>query len=324
LGIVDLPAAAARVTWPRLSRTGLLFTGMLVAYGALTLAIVLKTPILGLDAGIVRLDLPHRYAQLYHPVHTYVMLGQRRPVMKLVLPLLLLMGVWQRSPRPLIGLGLAVVLLNLSVGIIKVGVGRLGPRHGDPVDALFRGGDIYPSGHVSNAVVMYGLIAMFAAPRLRPYLATVAAFLCVTIGLGTLLINTHWLTDVVGGWLAGGLVLCSLTWLVPPAERFVRRSFSMVRGVLSVAGLASGVYFGMGWLTGWMGPWVTKDFGGWLVASLFFGALPWCTPPVERLIARWWARRREPGHTAPAPSGVPLALHDDDESLVPAPSSFVA
>jgi membrane-associated phospholipid phosphatase len=151
---------------------------------------------------------------------------------------------------------------------------------------------------------MYGLVALFVGPRLRPYAAALASFLSVTIGLGTLIINTHWLTDVVGGWLAGALVLCTLTWVLPPAEAFVRRSFSVTRGALSVAGLASGVYFGMGWLTGWMGTFVTKDFGGWLVASLTFAALPWCTPPLEHAAARAWQRRREARHTA-----VPLAMH---------------
>jgi membrane-associated phospholipid phosphatase len=328
---VDLPAAESRqLTWPRLSRVTWVFVGLLLAYGAFTAAILLKTPVLDMDSSIVNLDLKHRYPQLFHPVHTYVMLGQRRPVMQLAMPLLLFISLRHRTPRPMVSLFVAIVVLNLSVGVVKVATGRLGPRYGDPVDAMFRGGDIYPSGHVSNAVVMYGLVAMFVAPRLRPYAVALASFLCVTIGLGTLFINTHWLTDVIGGWFAGGLVLCSLTWLVPPAERVVRSCFSPIRAALSVAGACAGLYFGMGWLTDGLGPWVAKDFGGWLVAALAFSALPWCTPPFERALAAGWRRlragRRPPRLVAAAPPARAERLHDE---LTPIPlesvdSTFVA
>jgi membrane-associated phospholipid phosphatase len=315
---VDFPAAGslhARVPRPRPSGVARIFLGLLVAYVLLTVAILLKTPVLDIDSSIVKLNLKGTYPKLYHPIHTYVTLGQRRPLTQYVLPILLAISLWRRTPRPMISMFVAIVVLNVSVGVVKVATGRLGPRLGDPVTAIFSGGDIYPSGHVSNAVVMYGLVAMFAAPRLRPFAAALAGLLCVTIGLGTLFINTHWFTDVVGGWLAGGLVLCSLTWLVPPAERIVLSSLSWVRMTLSVAGAVLGVYFNTGWLTDGLGSFVNRDFGGWLAVTLGLSALPWCTPPLERAVQRGvravWHRVRP----RPRPAVAPLQLTGAHEAV---------
>jgi undecaprenyl-diphosphatase len=57
------------------------------------------------------------------------------------------------------------------------------------------------------------------AVKHRRAVIVAAVFLSVTLGLGTVFINTHWLSDVVGGWLAGGLVLIVLPWLMPYMEK---------------------------------------------------------------------------------------------------------
>ena len=44
-------------------------------------------------------------------------------------------------------------------------------------------------------------------------------FLSVTVGLCTIYLDTHWLTDVLGGWVAGGLVLLALPTIMPYVER---------------------------------------------------------------------------------------------------------
>ena len=123
-----------------------------------------------------------------------------------------------RTARPLITLGVGLVLLNISVGIVKLATGRLGPLQTSNTHRIFDGGNIYPSGHVSNAVVLYGLVA-FIATNHRRLAAAVAAFLSVTVGLGTVYRDTHWFSDVVGGWIAGSLVLIAVPWAMPWAER---------------------------------------------------------------------------------------------------------
>jgi membrane-associated phospholipid phosphatase len=205
------------------------FLWLLAGYAALTVAILLKTPVLAVDAGVVHLNLRHRFADLYPWLHTYVMLGQRGPTTLAALPWFVWLAWRRRSTAPLVTLGLALVVLNASVGIVKIAVGRAGPRYGGPVDAIFHGGDIYPSGHVANAVVLYGVIAMLVAPRFRTAAIIGGSLITVTVGIATFFLNTHWVTDVVGGLLAGGLVLCSLRWLLPPTQRVADRAIAWLR-----------------------------------------------------------------------------------------------
>ena len=43
-------------------------------------------------------------------------------------------------------LGTALLVLNLSVGVVKLATGRLGPLPRTNVHAVFEGGNIFPSG----------------------------------------------------------------------------------------------------------------------------------------------------------------------------------
>jgi membrane-associated phospholipid phosphatase len=117
----------------------------------------------------------------------------------------------------------AFVLLNVSVGVVKIAVGRLGPRQTLYAHDILVGGDIYPSGHVSNTVVLYGVIAMIAVKH-RKFATWAAVFLSVTVGLGTVYLDTHWFSDVVGGWFAGALVLLVVPSFTPAAHRWTDKA----------------------------------------------------------------------------------------------------
>jgi undecaprenyl-diphosphatase len=100
--------------------------------------------------------------------------------------------------------------------------------HGEDVHQLFSGGTIYPSGHVSNTVVLYGLAA-WIVPRYRKTAIAAAVFLSVTVGLGTVYLRTHWFSDVVGGWLAGALVLIALPSVMPTTQRWADAAIARAR-----------------------------------------------------------------------------------------------
>ncbi|HEY2298392.1 MAG TPA: phosphatase PAP2 family protein [Jatrophihabitans sp.] len=215
-----VPRTRARtVRIPRpIPRSVLWFALVLFAYVVLILGVIRWSPFLTLDKDVFRLDLRQRYPEWFYPLHTYVMLGQRAPATLVALPWFAWRAWKSRSPRPLVMLGTALVVLNLSVGVVKVATGRLGPRATPHVHAVFEGGDIFPSGHVSNAVVLYGLIAMLAVSFRRAVMVA-AVFVSITVGLCTVYLDTHWVSDVLGGWLAGVLVLLVLPWIMPYAER---------------------------------------------------------------------------------------------------------
>lgn len=221
-GQVDADHRDAGPRRRRPSRRLLAFALLVVVYVAVTVGVVHRSPLLTLDTDVFRLDLKTRFPGWRDFVKYYVMLGQRGPSTLLFLPWFCWVAWRNRTLRPLTMLGAALVLLNLSVGVVKILTGREGPLQTHNVHDVFVGGNIYPSGHVSNAVVLYGLVAMIAVNH-RRLATTVAVFLAVTVGLGTVYRDTHWFSDVIGGWIAGSLVLIALPWVMPYVDRLTDR-----------------------------------------------------------------------------------------------------
>jgi membrane-associated phospholipid phosphatase len=204
---------------------------LLVLYLLLSLGVIFRSPVLTIDTDLLKLDLRHHYPEWKKWISFYVVLGQRGPATLFFLPWFAWMAWRRRSLRPLVMLGAALLVLNLSVGVVKLAIGRLGPLRTHQAHDVFVGGNIFPSGHVSNAVVLYGLMAMIVVSHRRAVIVA-AVFLSVTIGAGTVYLDTHWFSDVVGGWIAGGLVLLTLPWIMPTAERWVDTLLARARAAV--------------------------------------------------------------------------------------------
>ena len=113
--------------------------------------------------------------------------------------------------RP-INLGaLSFLALNVVVGAFKYGLGRTKPKEG--FDLLHAGGMSYPSGHASNAILIWGMVAYLIyryahVNRYQGRLASVGVgLLALTVCVVSLLRNTHWFSDLFGGLLLGGSLL---------------------------------------------------------------------------------------------------------------------
>ena len=95
---------------------------------------------------------------------------------------------------------------------------------GPSLTSLFEhavGQNSYPSGHMTRAVVVYGLLAFMlyrlGPSRLQPWLAPAAAVLLALIAFDRLYLNVHWESDVLGGILLGALALLgAVVWLDRP------------------------------------------------------------------------------------------------------------
>jgi hypothetical protein len=200
----------------------MLFLITLGAYIALTAAVVFGSPLDIIDRVAAASDLAKHFPQATPWVLHYVMLGQRGPSSHVAFVYLVYRALRQRSWRPLALFVTSLTMLNVTVGSIKLATGRLGPALTTHPRAVFDGGDIFPSGHTSNAVVIFGVLALVAVEHRRAWVA-LAVFVSATVGLSTIFLDTHWVTDVLGGWLAGALVLLALPATYALLERWALR-----------------------------------------------------------------------------------------------------
>ena len=82
-----------------------------------------------------------------------------------------------------------------------------------PVDILlFEQTDSFPSGHATITVALYGFLAYMAIRFSRNFatqvrIAVITVFFSLLIGLSRILLNEHYLSDVLGGYLVGALWL---------------------------------------------------------------------------------------------------------------------
>lgn len=123
--------------------------------------------------------------------------------------------------RPLNLALLSLLLLNSVVGIAKLFLGRTKPRYG--IDLIHAGGMSFPSGHASNAVLSWGLLAYLIyryahVDRYQGRLASAGVTLIsLTICTVSLIRHTHWLSDLIAGLFIGAALLV----LVIAIDRYV-------------------------------------------------------------------------------------------------------
>ena len=116
--------------------------------------------------------------------------------------------------RPLNLAFLSLILLNLVVGTFKLVLGRTKPRDG--FDLLHAGGMSYPSGHASNAVLSWGILAylIYRYAKVDRYQGRLASAGVVTISLTVCIVSlirhTHWFTDLLGGLFIGSALLVAV------------------------------------------------------------------------------------------------------------------
>jgi membrane-associated phospholipid phosphatase len=202
---------------------------LLAAFAALTYALA-RGYLLALDRQVADWADLHRPAALYWPARVLNYLGQGGQVLMPVAGILaVVLAVRRRSVRPLLVFVAAFVLTYVTIGPLKIWLQRAAPHFSGPDRAeLFNPAAVgplgmsYPSGHVANALVWYGVIALLlgalvAVPP-RVHLA-IRVLPPVIVFCTTTYLSFHWLTDSVAG-LFLGLILARLMsrvpWLGPP------------------------------------------------------------------------------------------------------------
>jgi membrane-associated phospholipid phosphatase len=133
-----------------------------------------------------------------------------------------LIGRRFKSWRPLNLSILSLISLNLFVGAAKISFGRCKAKEDFDI-CMFTDGMAYPSGHTANALVTWGLFAyiIFRYTHRAPFeglrLYWLVGVMTVLVCFASLIRNTHWFTDLLGGIFLGGAILV----LVVAIDRFI-------------------------------------------------------------------------------------------------------
>ncbi|MDN3355037.1 phosphatase PAP2 family protein [Actinomadura sp. DC4] len=181
-------------------------------FAGLTSFVLADAPVTGPDRRVQAYAVAHRTPWLNVLLEAWTRLGSTT----VLVPVLLAAGVllwWRRRDLYTVAslwaaLGGAMVLYQ----VLKVTIGRARP----PVAQMIThpGGYAYPSGHATQAVAVWGLLAALAVAgrgrRARALLLGAAGLVIALIGISRVYLGVHWLTDVVGGYLLGGALLALL------------------------------------------------------------------------------------------------------------------
>ena len=141
---------------------------------------------------------------------TYVASGWQ-----LVTTVAIAMSVAALYDRTDIALALAACLAAAAI----INLLKLATRRARPVTAYVKQFNLvtnysFPSGHSASSLLVHGLLAWLtplavAAPWAVPVAAALWT-LVVLVGLSRVYLGAHFPTDVIGGWIAGGMAL----WLI--------------------------------------------------------------------------------------------------------------
>lgn len=195
----------------------LLFLGFIVV----TQQVITNGPLIALDARIAnagRVDFPSWIDFILMRIDD---LGLRGLTATSLMIAAIYISRRFKTWRPLNLAILSIIALNLAVGLAKLLIGRTKPQLN--VDLIYAGGLSYPSGHASNAILSWGVLAYLIyryahVDRYRGRLAsTGVAFISMSVCVVSLFRNTHWLSDLVGGLFIGAALLV----MVIAIDRFV-------------------------------------------------------------------------------------------------------
>ncbi len=165
---------------------------------------------LDVEVSAVVSDWGLRDSPAYWPVWAVTQIGGRGTILIVLAGLVGWLCVRRRTLLPLARVLVALALLTVVVYALKYGTGRTAPAY--PGSFFHRDGASYPSGHVANAVLMWGVARWQAVeyrlgPRVQRTLWVLSVAGPVATGIAMVALDFHWVTDAVVGGAVGVVLL---------------------------------------------------------------------------------------------------------------------
>ena len=203
-------------------RLAALVAVLLASAWLISLGIYSKTGVSHFDQSVWQFFVDHGSIRVHSIARYITSFG----VLGVLLPVAVVVGVavWvrSRSVTAAIAPWLSVVVCGQFVSVLKKSTDIARP----PVEfqvAQIRNPS-FPSGHAANTtalIVSVVLVAWFAAElsrRTKMWVSISGAVIVAAMGLTRLVLNVHWLSDVLAGWCIGAAVGLAITGLLLAAR----------------------------------------------------------------------------------------------------------
>jgi undecaprenyl-diphosphatase len=179
-------------------------------FGGITQDVVAGEEAVRWDPRVLSFVLAHRSGPLTGAMKWLTWLGSNA----VLIPLVILIGGFfllrKRDWRPLTKLAVSLGSAVAAYDIVKPLVVRPRPPAVDRIIPALTGW-AFPSGHATQAVAAWGMLALILACRAsfgrRVALTAGALIVILLVGASRVYLGAHWFTDVLGGFALGGLCL---------------------------------------------------------------------------------------------------------------------
>jgi membrane-associated phospholipid phosphatase len=180
------------------------FVGGWLAAGVIALLVRGNSSVAHLDSGVAHWGYEHASGLSLKALRIISLFGNSAVVAGLALALALV--EWWRRHNAFIVLFITAVVIGDGVITIgaKLAMDRARPALNPVAETL---GPSFPSGHASLAAAFFAAVALLLSQRggktLTAVAGGVAVMIAVAVALSRVLLDVHWLTDVVAGLAVG-------------------------------------------------------------------------------------------------------------------------